>query len=173
MLWASVTGVMLLLGFMISKKRSPELRQIEKGDSEMEMVLYLGESEAEEVHIFFRRSEETDRAHLKGNEAYITFYSPRVGGLPPKVAPNHFRLPLTKISLYQRIIALLRVVEYEIGDRRVVVHFGWPMSSWIDRLSTGVMVYNLLLLPRYFPDFDFDIQYSKSFSLFKGKVYRS
>jgi len=161
---------MLLLGFVIAKKRSPELKQIEQGDNEMGMLLYLGESEEEEVHLFFRRSEETDRAHLKNNEVYITFYSPRVGGLPPKVASNHFRLPLTKISLYHRIVAVLRVVEYEMGDRQVVVHFGWPMSSWLDRMSTGVMVYNLLQLPRLFPDFNFDIQYSKSFSLFKGKV---
>lgn len=170
-LWATVTGVMLLIGFIIAKKRSPEIKQIEQGDNEMGMVLYLGESEEEEVHLFFRRSQETDRAHLKNNEVYITFYSPRVGGLPPKVAPNHFRLPLTKISLYHRIMAVLRVVEYEMGDRRVVVHFGWPMSSWLDRMSTGVMVYNLLQLPRYFPDFNFDIQYSKSFSVFRGKTH--
>lgn len=170
-LWATVTGVMLLIGFIIAKKRSPEIKQIEQGDSEMGMVLYLGESEEEEVHLFFRRSQETDRAHLKNNEVYITFYSPRVGGLPPKVAPNHFRLPLTKISLYHRIMAVLRVVEYEMGDRRVVVHFGWPMSSWLDRMSTGVMVYNLLQLPRYFPNFNFDIQYSKSFSVFRGKTH--
>ena len=170
-LWATVTGVMLLTGFIIAKKRSPEIKQIEQGDNEMGMVLYLGESEEQEVHLFFRRSEETDRAHQKSNEAYITFYSPRVGGLPPKVAPNHFRLPLTKISLYQRIMAVLRVVEYEMGDRQVVVHFGWPMSSWLDRMSTGVMVYHLLQLPRLFPDFNFDIQYSKSFSLFRGKTH--
>ena len=170
-LWSTVTGLMLIIGFIIAKKRSPEIKQIEQGDNEMGMVLYLGESEEEEVHLFFRRSEETDRAHLKNNEAYITFYSPRVGGLPPKVAPNHFRLPLTKISLYHRIISVLRVVEYEMGDRRVVVHFGWPMSSWLDRMSTGVMVYNLLQLPRYFPNFNFDIQYSKNFSVFRGKTH--
>ena len=155
MLWATVTGIMLLLGFMIAKKRSPELKQIEQGDNEMEMILYLAESEEQEVHLFFRRSEETDRAHLKNNEAYITFYSPRVGGLPPKVAPNHFRLPLTKISLYHRIVAILRVMEYEMGDRKVVVHFGWPMSSWLDRMSTGVMVYNLLTVAPPFPRFRF------------------
>lgn len=168
MLWAVVTGVMLLIGFTIAKTRSPELKEIEHGDTEMEIILYLAESEEQDVHFFFRRSEETDKAHLKNNEVYITFYSPRVGGLPPKLSPNHFRLPLTKISLYHRLVSLLRVIEYEMGDRKVVIHFGWPMSSWLDRMSTGVMVYNLLLLPRLFPDFDFDIQYSKSFSLFKG-----
>ena len=173
MLWATVTGVMLLLGFMIAKKRSPEMTQIEHGDKEMEMILYFAESEAPEVHLFFRRSGEADKAHHKKNEAYITFYSPRVGGLPPKIAPNHFRFPLTKMSLYHRIVGILRVVEYEMGEeRKVVVHFGWPLSSWLDRMSIGVMVYSLMRLPRLFPDFAFDIQYSKSFSVIKDKLHR-
>jgi amino acid transporter len=170
MLWTTVTGVMLLLGFMIAKKRSPEITQIEHGDREMELILYLAESEAPEVHLFFRRSGEADKEHYNKNEAYITFYSPRVGGLPPKIAPNHFRFPLTKISLYLRIVGILRVVEYEMSDEhKVVVHFGWPLSSWLDRIAIGVMVYSLMKLPRLFPDFTFDIQYSKSFSVIKDK----
>jgi hypothetical protein len=92
--------------------------------------------------------------------AYITFYSPRAG-IPPKIAPNHFRFPLTKISLYHRLVALLRVVEYEFADRQVVVHIGWPMSSWLDRLSMGVMVFNIMRLPRLFPQFEFNIKYLK------------
>jgi hypothetical protein len=52
------------------------------------------------------------------------------------------------------------VVEYEMGDRTIVVHFGWPMSSWLDRISVGVMVYNLMKIPRLFPRFYFDIQYN-------------
>jgi hypothetical protein len=169
-LWATVTGIMLLMGFIIAKKRSPELKEIEQGETEMEMLLFLAESEEREIHLFFRRSEETDRAHLKNNEAYVTFYSPRVGGIPPKMAPNHFRLPLTKISLFHRLVAILKVIEYEMGDREVVIHLGWPMSSWLDRMSTGVMVYNLMKLPRLFPDFDFDIQYSKKLPAFRGRV---
>ncbi|OGP55142.1 MAG: hypothetical protein A2Y65_11085 [Deltaproteobacteria bacterium RBG_13_52_11] len=162
MLWASVTGVMLLMGFLVAKKRAPELKQLEKGDSEMEMILFLAESKAHEVHLFFRRLKET--AKTKGyndNEAYVSFYSPRLGNLPPKKAPNHFRFPLTKINLYHRIVAILRVVEYEMGDRKIVVHFGWPMSSWLDRFSVGVMVYNLMKMPHLFPNLDFDIHYSK------------
>ena len=158
-LWAMVTGVMLMTGFTIAKKRAPELKEIQQGDTEMELILYLAESDEAEVHLFFRRSKETDKSHLKQNEAYITFYSPRVGGIPPKVSPNHFRLPLIKVSLYHRIVSVLKVMEYEMGDRRVVVHFGWPMSSWLDRLSIGVVVYNLLKLPRMFPKFSFSIEY--------------
>ena len=170
MLWATVTGIMLLLGFMISKKRSPELKQIEQGETEMEMLLFLAESEKKEIHIFFRRSQENDQTQYQDNEAYITFYSPRVGGIPLKIAPNHFRLPLTKISLYHRIVGILRVIEYEMEDRKIVVHFGWPLSSWLDRLSIGVMVYNLMKLPSLFPQFTFDIHYSESLTSSRGKT---
>ncbi len=161
MLWGGVTLVMLLLGFMVSRKRAPELKQIIQADTEMEMILYLAESEAPDVHLFFRRSEEPGEAGPKDNEVYITFYSPRVGGIPPKLGPNHFRFPLTKISLYHRIVSVLKVVEYELSDRHVVVHLGWPMSSWMDRFAIGVMVFNLMRLPRLFPDFEFDLHYSK------------
>ena len=84
MLWATVTGVMLLLGFWVAKKRSPETKEIEQGENEMAMILYLAESEEPDIHLYFRRSQETEKTQPKGNEAYITFYSPRVGGLPPK-----------------------------------------------------------------------------------------
>ncbi len=159
MLWALVTGVMLLSGFLVVKKRAPEIKHIQQADTEMEMILYLAESEAPEVHLYFRRSEERDQTVPKENEVYITFYSPRVGGIPPKNVPNHFRFPLKKISLYHRIASLLKVVEYELADRQVVVHFGWPLSSWLDRLAVGVMVFNLMRLPRLFPQFEFDIRY--------------
>jgi hypothetical protein len=88
----------------MTAKKIAGAKQIEQGETEMDVLLYLVESEEKEVHLFLRRSEETDREHLKHNEAYITFYSPRVGGIPPKMAPNHFRMPLTKISLFHRIV---------------------------------------------------------------------
>ena len=160
MMWSIVTGVMLLSGFLIAKTRSPEIKQIEQGDSEMEIVCYLAESEERDVHLFFRRAQaKADQQHVRKNEAYITFYSPRVGGIPPKMAPNQFRLPLTKISLYHRIVNILRMMEYEMGDRTVVVNFGWPMSSWLERMSIGVMVYYMLKLPRLYPKFKFAIEY--------------
>jgi hypothetical protein len=173
MLWASVTGIMLLLGFMIAKKRSPELKQIEQGETEMDVLLFLAESEEKQVHLFLRRSDETDGDHPNDNEAYITFYSPRVGGIPPKMAPNHFRIPLTKVTLFHRIVTMLKVIEYEMDDRQVVIHLGWPMSSWIERLSIGVMIYNLMKLPRLFPNFNFDIGYSGRSSTFRARARKS
>jgi hypothetical protein len=53
------------------------------------------------------------------------------------------------------------VVEYEFADRQVTVHLGWPMSSWWDRMAVGVMVFNLMRLPRTFPQFEFDLRYPR------------
>ncbi|OGP69968.1 MAG: hypothetical protein A2Y80_05295 [Deltaproteobacteria bacterium RBG_13_58_19] len=158
LMWATVTGVVLLSGLLVAKRRAPEIREIGKGDHEMQVLLYLAQSDAPEVHLIFRRSYEAEKGLPQDNVAYITFYSPR-GGIPPKFAPNHFRLPFLKLSLYQHLLGILRVVEYELPDRRVVVHLGWPMSSWLDRLSIGVMVFNLMHLPRLFPKFQFHMSY--------------
>ncbi len=43
---------------------------------------------------------------------------------------------------------------------RFVVHFGWPLSSWLDRLAIGVMVFSMMQIPRMFPDFSFMIEYA-------------
>ncbi len=160
LLWAVVTGVVLLAGFLVAQKRAPERREIEKGDTEMEMILYLAESTTPDIHLVFKRSQEPSDEPEEDNVAYITLYSPRAG-IPAKLGINHFRIPLLKLSLYHRLVALLRVVEYEFADRVVTVHLGWPMSSWLDRLAIGVMVFNMMRLPRLFPDFRFIMSYTE------------
>ena len=158
LLWAIVTGMVLVSGLLIARKWAPEKREILKGDNEMEMILYLAHSSAPDVHLYFRRSGEAG-AEKQDNTAFITFYSPRAG-IPAKMGPNHFRFPLLQLSLYHRLVALLRVMEYEFADRQIVVHLGWPMSSWLDRLSIGVMVFNIMRLPRSFPNFRFTMSYA-------------
>ena len=162
-LWASVTGVVLLLGMLVSRKRAPERREREKADSEMSMILYLAESSAPDLHLYFRRTEE-ETHQCRDNCAFITFFTPRAG-IPPKIAPNHFRFPLGGFGIYNSIVAMLRVVEYELADRQVFVHLGWPMSSWLDRLAIGIMVFNLMRLPRLFPKFQFHMSYLHSLSI--------
>ncbi len=161
MLWAAVTGLVLLAGVLVAQKRAPEIKEIEKGDHEMQVILYLAESDAPDLHLVFKRSYEEAGGKPRDNVAYITFYSPRAG-IPPKMGPDHFRLPFLKFSLYDHLVALLKVVEYEFPDRRIVVHLGWPLSSWWDRLAIGVMVFNLMRLPRMFPRFRFHISYTGS-----------
>jgi hypothetical protein len=160
LLWATVTAVVLVAGVLVAQKRGPERKEIEQADNEMELILFLAGSTAPELHLFFRRSEDPEHAAAQDNAAYTTFFSPRVG-IPPKAAPNHFRFPLSKITLYHRLVNLLKVVEYEFADRRITVHFGWPLSSWLDRFAIGVMVFNLMRLPRQFPQFEFDMKYPR------------
>ncbi|MBF0523921.1 MAG: APC family permease [Deltaproteobacteria bacterium] len=160
LLWAVVSGIVLLSGFLVAKRRAPERREIAQADSEMEMIIFLSQSSNPSIDIIYRRPREVDLQTIKENEVYVTFFSPRQG-IPPKLAANHFRLPLVGVGLYQRIVAQLKVLEYELSDREITVHFGWPMSSWIDRLSIGVMIFNLMRLPRTFPRFTFNIKYPR------------
>jgi amino acid transporter len=160
MLWAVVTSVVLVSGILIARTRAPEIVQIGQADSEMEMILYLAGSSKQDLHIVFQRPREGALDAPNENEVFVTYYSPRQG-IPKKLAPNHFRFPLKRARLYHRLVALLKVVEYEMPDRDIHVHFGWPMSSWLDRLAIGVMVFNLMRLPRLFPNFAFYIAYRK------------
>src|SRR4030043_212487 len=160
MMWETVMGFVLIAGFWVAKKRSPEIKEIEKMDSEMSMILYLAQSAYPEIHIFFRRPRE-EIAREKGpreNEVYVTFFSPRKG-IPAKGDVNEFRFPLGKQGLYHHIISLLKLIEYEMPQQKVTIHFGWPLSSWLDRFSIGVMVFNLMRLPKRFPQFNFTIDY--------------
>jgi len=160
MMWASVTTFVLLLGILVAQKRGPEIQAIERSDSEMSMILYLAQSSQSEVNIYFRRPREevVCEGVPKKNDVYVTFFSPRKG-IPPKCGDNDFRFALGKQGLYHHIVSLLKLVEYEMPQHKVTVHFGWPLSSWLDRFSIGVMVYNLLRLPRRFPHFRFTIDY--------------
>ena len=159
MLWGGVTVFVLLGGIAIARKRAPELREIEKTDSEMDIVLHLAQAAGSKVHIYFRRPQEENPENFRDDEVYVTFFSPRQG-IPHKMQPNHFRLPLVQTDIFDRIVALLKVVEYELSEQEINVHLGWPMSSWLDRLSIGVMVFKLMRLPRLFPRCVFALRYN-------------
>ena len=157
-LWAAITCSVLVVGLLVAQKRAPEIKEIAQADSEMAMILYLAQSSSNEIRLIFRRPWEEAISQVKDNEVFITFYSPREG-IPTQMAVNHFRFPQRKSDIYNRIVAILKVVEYELSDRQVSVHFGWPMSHWLDRVAIGVMVFNLMRLPKMFPRFQFDINY--------------
>jgi amino acid transporter len=160
-LWAGVTSVVLVGGLVVARKRAPEIRAVAETDAHMDLVLALAESPEKAVHIIFRRPREEALRQTKHNEAFVTFYNPRQGA-PKKLAPNHFRFTTGKRTLYQQIVGLLKVIDYELEHRKVVIHFGWPLSSWLDRMSIGVMVFNIMRLPQQFPRFDFHIDYAET-----------
>jgi amino acid transporter len=182
-LWASVSIVVLVVGLVVSRRYGPEIAAIAKGDTGEDLVAYLGRFHTRTIYLFFRRGKEPKhgmeekapgRERLQHgvtaeNSAYITFYSPRVGA-PPKVAPNHFRFPLSLLSLYQEMAALLELLESEFPHRHVVVNIGWPLSSWFDRLSITVRYMNIMRLPRRFPGIEFIMRYITSVPIAEKKV---
>jgi hypothetical protein len=137
-LWGILTCVVLTSGIIVAKKRHPEKAEVEQAESEMEVILYLAETVSRDLNIFFSRPREDSVVPDRRNEVYVSFFSPRQG-IPARAGANHFRLPFGKAGIYHRMVAFLKVIEYELAERVITVHFGWPMSSWWDRMSIGVM----------------------------------
>lgn len=160
-LWGILTCVVLISGIIVAKKRRPEKAEVDQAENEMAVILYLAEATGREVNIFFSRPREDSVVPDRRNDVYVSFFSPRQG-IPARTGVNHFRLPFGKAGIYHRMVAFLKVVEYELSDRVIRVHFGWPMSSWWDRLAIGVMVFNLMKLPKIFPAFNFEIGYKRA-----------
>lgn len=158
MLWSAVTAFVLVAGLAVARRRAPEIKEREKADNQMDLILRLGSSDEPEVHLFFMRPREQDVVRPQPNQAFISFYVPRHQA-PPRLADNHYLFPARSQGLFSAMVALLKLVEYELPHQTVKVHFGWPMSSWLDRLSIGVMIFNLMRLPRIFPRFHFEVYY--------------
>jgi amino acid transporter len=156
-LWFSATTFALIVGVMVGRRRSPEIKAAGQGDSSMDLIMYLGAQDQKNVNIYFKRP--NDQANLKtyGVSVYVTFYSTRKP-IPPKLAENHFRLPVRHMRLHQKITALLTLVGFEMPGYNVTVHFGWPTSNWLDRISVGVQTFQLMKLPMEFPKFNFRIE---------------
>ena len=156
--WGSVTVVFLFIGLRVAKKRAPEIRQIKQTDVPLNMIFAIAESETEHVDVYFRRPQETGVADKTTTSVYVSLYSPRQG-IPEKLAPNHYRFANHSQTLYDGMVEILYALDYELPDKKFTIHFGWPLSSWVDRLSIGVMVFSIMRLPKLFPRFNFVIEY--------------
>jgi amino acid transporter len=157
-LWAGVVAVLLGFGIPLSRRYGPEVKQVRRSDYPMEMLLALGETDGS-VDVFFRRPGELDALTPSPNAAFITLFSPRQS-IPEKLAPNHYRFPIQGGSVYRSMQAILALLQEELEGRSVRVHFGWPTSSWLDRLAVGVFVANLMRLPKQFRKLAFSIDHT-------------
>lgn len=163
MLWFIITSFVILAGLKIAKSRAPEIPKRRATNTVMDIIFKLMEIESKEVHIFFRRPLEKDITQDNNNSIYISFYSPRVDS-PTQTQSNHFQIAMVdRLTLIQMISGLLETIQYEIpkDEKEIHLHFGWPLSSWFDRLSIGIMIHNIMRLPNKFPDFNFHIEYFK------------
>jgi hypothetical protein len=155
-LWSSATVFFLIIGIRVAKHRSPETVQLAQTDYPLQMVLALAEAPGDVVDVYFKRPHESEGI-TQPNAAYVSFYHPR-SGIPTRLAQNHYRFAYDG-RLFESIYALLDVVQYELPHKQVNVHFGWPLSSWLDRLSIGVMVFSIMRMPKMFPTFNFSLEY--------------
>ena len=58
------------------------------------------------------------------------------------------------------IYGFLETLSYDLPqEKKITIHFGWPLSSWLDRLSTGVKVFKIMKLPKLFPQYKFVMEY--------------
>ncbi|MGB5873472.1 MAG: APC family permease [Bacteroidota bacterium] len=157
-MWLGATVFFLAVGILVAKKRAPEKAEIGQTDNPLHMVFQLAEASEDAIDIYFRRPME-EVTHPEANVAFVSFYSPR-GGIPPRLSSNHHRFAQSGQGLLDSITELLYMLKYELPHKQITLHFGWPMSSWLDRLSTGVMVFSIMKLPKMFPEFTFIIEYT-------------
>ena len=157
-LWAIAVVLILIAGTQIARKRAPEIKELEKTDFPLELIARIAERGESTIHIYFKRPGEK-KEKLRMDVFFVTFFSPRQG-IPPKMSENHFRFPIFKAqSVYQSILAILYMLRADIPEKRFVIHFGWPLSSWVDRLAVGLFTFNIMRLPRLFPEFEFVVEH--------------
>jgi amino acid transporter len=172
MLWLIVTVIVVLSGLSIYKKRSPEKKRRELTNSPMDIIFAIAESATNKVDLYFRRPREMEIMQDNSNSIYVSFYTPRLEE-PQSIVPNHYWLSLqSRMSLIDMIYGLLETLNYEIEpEKEIHLHFGWPLSSWIDRISIGLMIFKLMRMPRKFPRFHFHMDYlANSYKQQKKKI---
>lgn len=169
LLWVSITSLVLIGGIAISKTRSPEIGRRLLTDNPMQLIFAMSDIDAEDIHIFFKRPSENAVQNLPDNHLYVSFYSPR-SDVPEKFHQNHFRLSFQpRSNLFAMIKLVLEIIRYEKPeDKNITIHFGWPLSSWFDRMSIGVAVFRIMRMPVHYPEFNFNIDYAhKTLGKFK------
>ncbi len=161
MLWGVTTALFLGIGLMIASKRAPEIRELRQTDNPFDLIEHLGATDEERIHLYFRRPAEEGRiASDRAVKAFISFYSPRQG-IPPRLADNHFRFPFSLQNVFKSICTIVDLIRYELPHKKLTVHLGWPMSSWMDRFAIGILVMNMMRLPKQYPGVTFRIEYDE------------
>lgn len=161
-LWLTMAGIFLFAGLRIAKRRAPEISVRRATHTPMDIVFAIVAMPADDVHVHFTRPKE-NATRSETNSIEVSFYSPRIQRAEKDV-PNRFWISIQeRTGLFEMILGLLETISYDVpSEKRVHIHFGWPLSSWLDRLSMGVMVHSFIHLPKQFPDFCFHIDYQGS-----------
>ncbi len=159
-MWISTVIFFIIFGFVITRIKSPEEDVLAKADTYESLIEYIKKIPSDtKIDIYFRRPSESV-ATIKESSIYITLFLARQRRAPKKLFPQHFILPVNTFwGIGSSIENLLEEILNETNRKNIRVHFGWPLSSWIERMSTGVMVYKILKLPKKIPYWEFVIEY--------------
>lgn len=159
--WLVATLVALAVGFYGTRRRKPELKEIVRGETPMDVVLYVAELDGDNINIYFKRPHENRQEKTYDVSVYITLYSPRQK-IPDRLGKNHFRIPFKRANIFYNMAAILHLLSYELPNKNITVHMGWPTASWFDRLSTGILVFQLVKLPQLLPQVNFKMERFKA-----------
>lgn len=160
-LWIIITSAVFFVLYRIFKSKKQPQTEKKNYDNPMDLIFYLSEMSGDECNIYFVRPKESLDQNSINSSVYINFFSPNEN-LSNKVSENHFRFPYIGSRLLPSIVAVIELLKYEIPGTRLILHFGWPLSSWLDRISIGIMVFSIMKLPKIYPDDDFTIEYITS-----------
>lgn len=160
LLWFLISSFVLFLGLKVSKTRAPEIPRRRLTNTPMDIIFRIAEINSNDVHIYFRRPKETDLNSNSDNIINVYFYMPRTE-IPEERKTNDFWLAIQeRRGIIDMVEGLIETLEYDAPqEKNIHFYFGWPLSSWLDRISIGVMTYKLMRLPRKFPRFYFHIDY--------------
>jgi amino acid transporter len=162
-LWFLITSIVLFLGIRMSRYRAPDIPVRRQTNNVMDVIFRIYEIDENDVHIYFRRPLEEDPILKTKNSIFVSFYAPRVETPTEKFENQYWIAIERKQNLFQMITGVVKTIAYEMssGEKEIHFHFGWPLSSWLDRLSIGIMIHNIIKLPRIFPNFIFHLDYQK------------
>ena len=160
LLWVITVVIFQIVGARVTDKRDPESKERKKHDNPIQVTTWLEESDPSvPFHVHFRRAGDTSQPLPLPDHVYITFYSAR-SGAPKRYSENHLLFPYEHDSVARSMITIIKTIEYDFKTRDIRFHLGWPTASWIDRLSTGVMVFSLMRLPNQFKHYSFSLEYA-------------
>ncbi|MEO1783511.1 amino acid permease [Thermodesulfobium sp. 4217-1] len=160
LLWLSSLVVFLIFGTIIIKHKNIDRAMKVSTEKPGDVINYVKENDMANIHIYFRRPMEHNLERSDdSSKIFITFFMSRQS-IPKRVSNNHFIIPVNHFwGVDGGINGLLGLLQESFPDKRIVVHLGWPTSSWLERVAMGLRTYHILRLPTNYPRFEFKMEF--------------
>ncbi|MBE3596561.1 MAG: amino acid permease [Hydrogenibacillus sp.] len=158
MLWVGAAVFMIALGFIAARfLANPDVRYETQFNTMDEVLAYVERLPGEALNVRFARPREQFKE--ESDTVYITLALLRLRP-PGRRSEGHFVLPYSSMwGVVKEMEAVIGKLRQAHPEKRLIVHFGWPLSSWWERLSMGLMVHRLVMMPKRFPDLEYHIDY--------------